>query len=467
VTGVQTCALPIWLSQRLSPYFVKAPDPVEGVLVLSGPAGETAYQVRAEPGPVAPVPGSVAPVAQAELKDRKSATELLLALGLALLGGLILNLMPCVFPVLALKALSVLNSGGHSTVEQRRHALAYTAGVIGSFCAVAALLIGLRAGGQALGWGFQLQSPPFVALLAYLMFAMGLSLSGAVQFGTRWMGLGQSLTAAPGVRGSFFTGVLAVIVASPCTAPFMGPALGFALTQPAAVSLLVFFALGVGLAMPFLILGFAPGLARRLPRPGRWMETFKQAMAFPMYLTAIWLLWVLGGLTSRDGMALILVGMLLLGFGLWIPTLSRRRAARWIGYLMLALAVVMPFDPSVQRQAAAERQAGVHEPYSDARFQALRAEGRSVFVDFTADWCLTCKLNEQGALRASSVRETFAQHNVVTLMGDWTRADPAITAVLERYGRSGVPLYLASKNGAEPVVLPQVLTPSIVNDAFR
>lgn len=455
------------LSQRLSNYFVVAPESVEGVLVVREAAGARAFQIAASPGKVEAVPEAA--VSASAPAPEGIGVSLPLILAFALLGGLILNLMPCVFPVLSLKALSMIQTGAQSSAAQRRHCLAYTAGVLASFMLVAAILIALRASGLALGWGFQLQSPVFVALLSWLMFAVGLSFSGAVHFGTGWMGAGQSLAAKPGLAGSFFTGVLAVVVASPCTAPFMGPALGFALTQAAWVSLPVFIALGLGLALPFLLLGFVPALARALPRPGPWMETFKHTMAFPMYLTAVWLLWVLGGLTDRDGMAWALVGMVLVALALWLRSANAGPLRRVAGALALVAAGLTLFHPDMRvgppRSPGAA--AGDHEIYSDARFAELRAQGRSVFVDFTADWCLTCKFNELGALRSAQVREMFAKREVVTLVGDWTRADPAITAVLARYGRSGVPLYLASRSGAEPIVLPQVLTPALVADAYR
>lgn len=469
------------LTQRLSDYFVEAPETVRGVMVVYEGERARAYEVQAQPGAVAAVPSArpemrAAPESAHGGRAGMPASDAALPemLLFALVGGLILNLMPCVFPVLAMKSLSLLRAteggkGGHD--GHRRHGLAYTAGVILSFVAVAGVLMGLRAGGAALGWGFQLQSPGFVFALAALMFAMGLSLSGLAQFGTSWMGLGQGLASRPGLTGSFFTGVLAVVVASPCTAPFMAPALGFALAQPAGVALLVFAVLGLGLALPFLLIGLVPALAKLLPRPGAWMETFKQLMAFPMYLTVVWLLWVLGGLTDRDGMALALVGLVLVALALWLWGRARGGTLQGVAMLVLILAGLLALHPALRSRPAdattTTRAAEGWEPYSDARLAALRAQGRSVFVDFTADWCLTCKLNERGALRADSVREMFRRRDVALLIGDWTRADPAITAVLDRYGRSGVPLYLASRAGGEPQVLPQVLTPDIITAAFE
>lgn len=462
------------LSQRLSDFFVEAQDPVTGVLVVSGTAGVAqAYELRATPGDVLPVTeasampiGESAPTATPDL-------GLPLVLVFAFLGGLILNLMPCVFPVLSLKAMSVLRSQDQGAAHRRHHAWLYTSGVVVSCALIGVALIGLRAAGEAVGWGFQLQSPVFVGLMAYVMFTLGLSLSGMLQVGSSLMGVGQSLTQSQGASGSFFTGVLAVVVASPCTAPFMGTALGYALTQPPLVSLSVFVVLGLGLASPFLLIGWVPAAARWLPRPGAWMETFKQLMAFPLYLTAVWLLWVAGRQAGPSAMALLLMGLVLISFAVWLLGRTGRMArlaasAAGLGALALLLQPVLSAapgtPPSLSAQGAAD--AGAHEPYSDARFEALRAEGRTVFVDFTADWCLSCKVNERVALKNDRVQQAFADHDVAFMIGDWTRADPAITAVLERYGRSGVPLYLVSRGGAEPIVLPQLLTPEIVISAI-
>lgn len=444
------------LSRPLSSYYVDAPKTVDGVLLIGDGNQAQAYEFSATPGEVAAL--SPAPIASSATPP-----SLLLALLLAFGGGLILNLMPCVFPVLSLKALSVMKAQGQAAVEHRRHALAYTTGVVASFLLAAGVLMVLRSGGAALGWGFQLQSPFFVGLLVYVMVALGLSLSGLLQFGTRWMGAGQNLAARPGLSGSFFTGVLAVVVASPCTAPFMGTALGFALTQPPVAALSVFLALALGLAFPFLLLGFVPRLAAWLPRPGAWMETLKQVLAFPLYLTAVWLLWVLGGLTDRNGMALVLAGVVALSFALWLLGSSNKVIAKLIGVAALVGSIALLFHPLIRTPstAAAESHAG-WEPYSDARFAELRAQKRTVFVDFTADWCLTCKVNERIALKSTRVAQAFADNQVATLVADWTRADPAITATLARYGRSGVPLYLVSRGGGEAEVLPQVLTPDLV-----
>jgi thiol:disulfide interchange protein len=452
------------VAQARSAYFKQAPATVEGVLVVHG-TDRHAYAVTATPGAVATVAEPAATPAAAPSGDAHAPPDLWLTLGFALLGGLILNLMPCVFPVLAIKAVSVLESRRGDAAAERRHALAYTAGVVLSCVAVAAAILLLRAGGQQLGWGFQLQAPAFVGVLAYVMLALGLSLSGLVQFGTRLMGVGQQLAEQGGYGGSFFTGVLAVIVASPCTAPFMGTALGFALTQPVPVAVLVFATLGLGLALPFLLLGFFPALGAWLPKPGRWMETFKQLMAFPLYLTAVWLLWVLGRQAGTDAVALVLCGLVLLAFALWLW--SEPGAARGALALVAALgAFALLAHPAIAvRAARAEAAPVTGEAWSAARVAELRAQGRIVFVNFTADWCITCKVNEKVVFASAEVRRVLAERNVAWLTADWTTPDPAISAELARHGRSGVPLYLLYGPQPEPEILPQVLTPDIVIQA--
>jgi thiol:disulfide interchange protein len=459
-------------TQAQSAYLAAVPARVDGVLVVHG-AKSVAHPVVALPGAVEPVPPAPPPPASASLPPAPAVPEapsLALVLAFALLGGLILNLMPCVFPVLSIKAVSVLESRRGDPAAERAHALAYAAGAVASCAAVAVALVLLRGGGELLGWGFQLQSPVFVALLAYLMLALGLSLSGVVQIGTRLMGVGQGLAEQGGYAGSFFTGVLAVVVASPCTAPFMGTALGFALAQPAAVAVLVFATLGLGLALPFLLLGFFPALGAWLPRPGHWMETFKQLMAFPLYLTVVWLVWVLGRQSGVDAVAVVLVGLVIVGFGLWLWGSQPRRAGKTTLALAAAVAALALLAHPQVRQAA-ERQAAFTgsegEAYSDARLAELRAAGRPVFVNFTADWCITCKFNEKVLLGSDEVLRLLAARKVAWLTADWTTPDPAITAALARFGRSGVPLYVLYPPGGEPVVLPQILTPDIFVEALE
>ena len=452
------------LAQAQSASFTRAPTRVDGVVVVHG-AGAQAYTVNATPGVVATV--ALAPVAAPAAAVPE--TRVLLALGLALLGGLILNLMPCVFPVLSIKAVSVLESRRGDPAAERAHALAYAAGVIGSCVSVAIALALLRSGGALLGWGFQLQSPVFVTVLAYVMFALGLSLSGLVQFGTSLMGVGQGLVEKGGYAGSFFTGVLAVIVASPCTAPFMGPALGYALTQPLLVSALIFAALGLGLALPFLLLGFVPALGAWLPRPGAWMETFKQFMAFPLYLSAVALLWVLGRQSSMDAVALALCGMVALGFAFWLWSAANRGPARTIlAVLAFAAAAGVLAHPLIRTQSppSSATATASHESFSEQRLAALRSQGRAVFINFTADWCITCKVNEKIVFENDAVKKAVAASGIVWMMADWTNPDPEITAALTRFGRSGVPLYVVYPKHGEPEILPQILTPALLIDAI-
>lgn len=406
------------------------------------------------------------------LRGSRGPSSFLLALLLALGGGLILNLMPCVLPVLSLKALSLAESG-RSGGHARSSALWYSAGVLISFIAIGAVAIGLRAAGQALGWGFQLQQPLVIGLLAYVMFAVGLSLSGVFAIGYRLAGAGAALTRRSGPAGDFFTGVLAVVIASPCTAPFMGAALAFAFASPTPMALAVFAALGLGLALPFLLIGFVPALASRLPRPGAWMETLKHALAFPMYLTAIWLLWVLGKQRGVDALALVLTGMVLLAAGLWWFQRVRMSVAPWQRALavLLAVAALVPLTMAQRLPRAgvahSEPVAGT-VAYSAERLAALRAEGRIVFVDMTADWCVTCKANERAVINTDAFRELMQQYDAVLMQGDWTNVDPAITAFLESHKAVGVPLYVIYPRGnGAGEVLPTVLTHRRVRQALE
>ena len=405
------------------------------------------------------------------LRKAGKSTSVWLALLLALAGGLVLNLMPCVLPVLSLKALSLADSGrggGHA----RASALWYTAGVLLSFIAVGAIALALRAAGQALGWGFQLQQPLVIGALVYLMFAVGLSLSGVFALGHRFAGAGHELTARSGPAGDFFTGVLAVVIASPCTAPFMGAALAFAFTASTPVALLVFAFLGLGLALPFLLIGFVPGLAQRLPKPGAWMETLKHFLAFPMYLTAVWLLWVLGKQRGVDAIGLALVGLVLLALGLWwyqrlrlqVAPLRRALALLILLASLAPLALVYRLRPEPANAIAASSNV---VPYSAAKLAALRAEGRVVFVDMTADWCVTCKANEKAVLGREDFRASMRHADAVFMQGDWTNVDPAITEFLEAHQAVGVPLYVVfPSDGGEGEVLPTVLTQELVAKAL-
>jgi thiol:disulfide interchange protein DsbD len=394
---------------------------------------------------------------------------LLAALGAAILGGLILNLMPCVFPVLSLKLIGLAQHRTHSG-PLAAHGFAFAAGVVLSFVLLAALLIGLQQAGNALGWGFQLQTPWVVTALTVLFFAIGLNLLGTFEF-TFGSGLGNTraadaLTAKSDWRGSFGTGVLAVIVASPCTAPFMSAALGYAITQPAAVALSVFAALGVGMALPYLLLTLFPRWLSRLPRPGRWMELFKQFMAFPMFATCIWLLWVLAQQIDAGGVALVLGVLLAVAFALWSLGLAQRgaRAFRWVALAGAAVAVAS-FAPiaTTEQAVAATKSASVDwVDYSPERLAQLRAEGKAVFVDFTAAWCVTCQVNKRVALSTDRVRERFKADGIIRMRGDWTNRNERITHALAEFGRNGVPLYVLYDRTGQPTVLPELLTEGIV-----
>jgi thiol:disulfide interchange protein len=444
-----------------------AGKPITGVLVLGSGAARKAYQVDV---PIAATPADTPP----EL-------GLWPALLLALAGGLILNLMPCVFPVLSIKALSLLTQAQGQPAQARRHGLAYTGGVLASFAALAALLVALKAAGAEVGWGFQFQSPLFVLVVAWLLFGLGLSLSGLLQIGAGIAGLGSGLADRPGYVGSFFSGVLAAVVATPCTAPFMGAAMAFGLGQPGPVLLAVLLSLGLGLALPYLLLSHWPALQARLPRPGAWMETLKQGFAFPMYGAAIWLVWVLAQQSGPAGVLLSLSGMGLLALAAWLHGVSAAaRSSSWrrlgngaallsLGLLLGLAGTLQTLTPSTDGQAIEQtEQAAGFEAYSPERLSELRAQGKPVFVNLTAAWCISCLVNEKVALSRPSVRAAFEQRGVHYLKGDWTRKDPRISALLAEHGRSGVPLYLyypPGRSGA-PDILPQLLTTGLVLQAL-
>lgn len=387
----------------------------------------------------------------------------------ALLGGVILNLMPCVFPVLSLKALSLARSREHPH-QQHIHGWVYTAGAVSTFVAIAAVMLSLRHAGQAVGWGFQLQSPVVVALLAYLFFAMGLTLSGFINFGGKLAGAGQSLTEGHSYRSSFFTGALATVVASPCTAPFMGGALGYAVTQSTFIALSVFAALGFGMALPFLILTYFPSLSQKLPKPGPWMETLKQALAFPLYFTALWLLWVVGRQTNSDLVVLVVTGATALAFAIW---LWQHKPARLWQQSLAAAILALALWPLSQLQHAypEEPRALTHDwqPFTQARLEQLLDSGQPTFVNLTADWCITCLANEKAALDTEATRAAFKESGIVKLKGDWTHYNPEITQLLARFGRNGVPLYLlySGEPNRKPIILPQILRQQTVIDAIQ
>ncbi len=403
----------------------------------------------------------------------------------AVLGGLILNLMPCVFPVLSIKALNVVEQAKTHPAAVRAKGLVFGAGVIASMLCLAAVLLALRAGGEQIGWGFQLQSPLFVTFLVYLLLAVGLNLSGVFEVGGSLAGVGDNLTQGESYSSSFFTGVLATVVATPCTAPFMAPALGAALTQPAINALCIFAALGIGIALPYVILSFAPWMRRVLPKPGAWMDTLKQLFAFPVYATAAWFLWVLAEQTSPLGLGAALAGAVLIALAAWGYQKSRssagggKAAVLATALISVVVALFLPFR--VAQVAAAQgvsapgastqssRGDDQWQPYDAARVAELESAGRPLLVNFTASWCLTCLVNERNAFADPAVQQIFRNKNVTLMKGDWTKRDPAITRALSQFGRAGVPLYVVynGKPGSgAPLVLPQILTAGIVQNAF-
>lgn len=409
---------------------------------------------------------------------------LLPAIFSACLGGLILNLMPCVFPVLSIKVLGFVRQSESHPGEVKWQGLLFGVGVLSSFLILAGLLLFLRAGGDQLGWGFQLQSPLFVGGLAILFFAIGLNLMGVFEVGASLMGLGAHPGSGGGRGESFFSGVLATLVATPCTAPFMGSALGFALSQPAAGALMIFAGLGIGMAAPYVLLSFFPQLGRYLPRPGAWMESFKQWMAFPLFATVIWLLWVLGLQVDVGGMTALLAALLAVAMAAWIygrwGNPSRSVSVQWLarGAALILVLGGLAYAHENLQIAETESQPGaaktdaygqVWEPYSPERIEALRAEGRPIYIDFTAAWCATCQVNKRLVFGSEEVRAKIRELNMALVKGDWTRRDPVITKALESFDRAGVPLNVLYGKGpdAPPKVLPEVLTAGIVLEAFK
>ena len=393
-----------------------------------------------------------------------------LAIGMALLGGLILNLMPCVLPVLSLKAISIANHGA-SPAAARTHALAYTAGVLLSFVVLGGLLLLLRGLGDAVGWAFQMQQPLVVGFLALLIFALGLSLSGVWHAGGKWLGMGNSLTQDGSWRGDFFTGLLAVVVATPCIAPFMGAALAWAFFAPAPLAMGVFIALGLGLALPFLLLGFVPGIARLLPKPGAWMETFKQIMAVPMYLTAIWLAWVVGQQRGAMGMAWLLVAALLivLAVSAWSRANRTGKASNKIAAVLLLLgsAGLLWHVHKLPVESASTVEVGHEVAFDKNQIATLNAQGKTVFVNITADWCISCKVNERAVLKTETFKQQLQQANAVYMVGDYTNVSDALTAYLQEFKAVGVPLYVVYKPDGSTQVLPTILTKAITAQALQ
>ncbi|MDX2276973.1 MAG: protein-disulfide reductase DsbD family protein [Hyphomonadaceae bacterium] len=429
--------------------------PLEGVVTLTRENGEhVAFEITAQPGPVLPDTGG-APLQSAPAVEPMAWTAVLAAIGFAFLGGLILNIMPCVLPVLSMKALSF--AGGAHSGEARTHGLLYALGVLATFLALAVLLLVLRSAGEAVGWGFQLQMPLVTAGLALLFFAIGLNLLGVFEIAGGVQNLGAGAAQRGGALGAFFTGALAVVAATPCTAPFMASAIGAALTQSALVMLLIFAGLAIGFAAPMVALAFAPGLQRAIPKPGPWMEQVKHVLAFPMFGAAIWLGYVL----TQQGGAMAVAALLGVATALAFALMASRWGRIWfgVGAVVLALTLVWAWPPITTQRAPAEQSA---EAWSPARVEALRAEGRGVFVNFTAAWCVTCQLNDAVAISRPAVVQAFADDNIAYLEADWTNRNEEIATTLAQYGRAGVPLYLYYPPGEEPVVLPQVLSEDLI-----
>jgi thiol:disulfide interchange protein len=440
------------------------PATLHGLLVF---ADGRAYDVQFQPG-VLPAGESTAAT---------SAGEIARDAGLAFLGGIILNLMPCVFPVLFIKGLALVQSSGEERSRMRTHGLVYTLGIVASFWAVVAVLLALRAGGRQFGWGFQFQSPEFVAVMALLLFFLALSLAGMFEIGLTLTSAGSGLASRGGYAGSFFTGVLAMVVATPCTAPFMGTAIGFALAQSAAVTFVIFTALALGLAGPYLVLSFNPAWTRLLPRPGAWMEVLKQATAVPIFATVIWLVWVFAQSAGVNSLIGLLGGFLLLAIAGWV--LGRwpaRTFAAVIAAVVGVLAIALPiyaaqkYGTTLEGVPAAGNARGPSswEAFTPQLVDRYRAQGKPVFVDFTASWCLSCQVNEKVVLDRGDVQKRLHESGIVLVRADWTRHDETIAQTLAGLGRSGVPTYVlySGSPGEPPKLLPEVLTAGIVFDAL-
>ena len=466
---------------------------LQGLLVVHQDNGEPqAFEVKSRSGVLnlpAGVTASGTQIGTSQTSEYSLPTmSVFSALLFAILGGLILNLMPCVFPVLSMKAMSLVAHSHESEASMRKHGLMYTLGILVCFAIVGLALIAVKTAGQQIGWGFQLQSPYFVSLVIIVLFVLGLSLSGYLEVGTSLMGMGDELTQKSGYAGSFFTGVLAVVVATPCTAPFMGPAIGFALTQSTVVMLLVLMALGVGLALPFLILSFVPVLTQVLPKPGAWMKTFQQFLAFPMFASAAWLVWVLGQQTDVNGVFSILIVLILITFTIWLFQKIVAIAMPFKAFGLLAcvsLLIGACLQVHQLSSSAAEnventefaispaKSSVQYQTFNTTALDSLRTEGQAVFVNMTAAWCITCLANEKVALSSPELKRFFSDNGITYLKGDWTNQDAEITKYLESFGRNSVPLYVfypakaGSKGQSSPIVLPQILTVDTVVDSMQ
>lgn len=452
---------------------------INGIIAITDDKGfARGWEVQAAPGPL-PVGVDAKTFINAEAGAGAATNaaaappmglpEILITLGLAFIGGLVLNLMPCVLPVLTIKAAGLVHTA-HNPKESRAHGVAYLAGVVVCFAAIGAILLALRAAGEQAGLGFQLQYPPVTAFFALVMFAVGLNLLGVFEMGGSLMGVGSGLAERGGTSGAFFTGLLAAFVGAPCVGPFMAPAFATALSQPAPIVMAVFIVVGIGLAAPFVLLSFTPAFAKVLPKPGRWMETFRQVLAFPMFITVLWLLWVLAGQSDAEGVIAVLAGAILLGFGIWLAKkIGQGGVGRAIAGLVIIAAFVAPAAWTVwaKQEAEASTATIAANAWSPEKVAELQSEGRVIFIDFTARWCVTCQFNK-GAMHDPAVAKTFEELNVAFLEADWTKKDKVIADELAKHGAAGVPLYLVyPASGGAPQKLEQILTPGMIQQAVR
>lgn len=451
---------------------VEDPETLKGILISDigwrGENSEKALEV-------------IIPFNQADGVGTADGSGIILALIFAFVGGIILNLMPCVLPVLSIKIMGFVKQAGEDKKRILKHGLVFTSGVLISFWLLAGTLVALRAGGQELGWGFQLQSPEFIIILSIFLFLFALNLFGVFEIGTSFMGFGAKASNKSGSAGDFMTGVTATIVATPCTAPFMGTALGFAMIQPPLVTILIFTFLALGMAFPYLLLSIFPAWLKYLPKPGKWMETLKQFMGFPLVATVIWLAWVLGLQSGSDGVIALLAALFFASFGVWIygkwgtfnKTNPVKNIARvttlflFIGSLIFAMNTTT--NNVTPENFRTNNSTGIKwEKFSQQRLNELRNAGMPVFIDFTAAWCLTCQVNERVAINSANVINMIEEKNVIPLKADWTSRDDEITKALASFGRNSVPLYVIyAENLSEPIILPEILTSGIIVDALQ